>query len=106
MKAKVKLKVARSATSQGPRAASARPLSLTALIVAVVLALSALAPAAQTPAPLNGRDLAQKYCAGCHLFPEPDLLDKATWKNGALPLMRNRLGIGQIDPTNAQQKPV
>jgi hypothetical protein len=39
------------------------------------------------------RETAQKYCSGCHLFPEPQLLDKKTWRNGVLPNMAWRLGI-------------
>src|SRR5439155_11306189 len=76
------------------------------LIGTAALALTIAACCAESPLPANGTQLARKYCASCHLFPEPELLDKATWKNGALPLMRSRLGIGQIDPANPQQKPV
>lgn len=40
-----------------------------------------------------GRDLAERYCAMCHVFPEPDLLDKVTWETLVLPEMGMRLGI-------------
>lgn len=40
-----------------------------------------------------GARVAKKYCASCHLFPEPGLLDKQTWKEGVLPMMAVRLGI-------------
>jgi len=43
----------------------------------------------------QGRRLAQIYCASCHLFPEPALLDKATWEKGALPEMAPWLGLGK-----------
>jgi hypothetical protein len=36
---------------------------------------------------------AQKYCASCHLFPDPALLDKETWVTQALPAMSHRFGI-------------
>ncbi len=40
-----------------------------------------------------GKQLALKYCQNCHLFPEPDLLDKKTWTSSVLPNMGLRLGI-------------
>lgn len=45
----------------------------------------------------TGKELAKIYCASCHLFPEPDQLDKATWKNSVLPNMGMRLGIRSKD---------
>ena len=42
---------------------------------------------------LLGKQLALKYCQNCHLFPEPDLLDKKTWVSSVLPNMGLRLGI-------------
>lgn len=40
-----------------------------------------------------GETLAKKYCASCHLFPEPDLLDQNTWTAHTLPAMGYRFGI-------------
>ncbi|UFH54444.1 VCBS repeat-containing protein [Spirosoma sp. KNUC1025] len=40
-----------------------------------------------------GKQLAVRYCASCHLFPEPELLDKKTWITGVLPNMARRLGL-------------
>ncbi len=45
----------------------------------------------------RGEQLARQYCQSCHLFPEPDLLDKATWEKGALPLMGKWLGISKMN---------
>src|SRR5947208_11683008 len=45
----------------------------------------------------RGEQLARQYCQNCHLFPEPDLLDKATWEKGALPLMSKWLGISKMN---------
>ena len=42
----------------------------------------------------DGEKLARTYCAACHAFPEPQLLDKQTWQSGVLPQMAQRLGIG------------
>ena len=39
----------------------------------------------------SGERLAHSYCAACHTFPEPALLDKNTWRNGVLPQMIERL---------------
>lgn len=51
------------------------------------------------PVPSNksGAELAQTYCASCHEFPKPELLDKKTWERGVLPKMAYRLGVG-ADP--------
>ncbi len=40
----------------------------------------------------EGEKLANTHCGGCHQFPEPKLLDKATWNNRVLPRMALRLG--------------
>ncbi len=43
-----------------------------------------------------GKQLAIKYCSNCHLFPEPDLLDKKTWTTSVLPNMGMRLGMKEV----------
>ena len=43
--------------------------------------------------PRGGEELAHTYCAACHIFPDPQLLDKRTWLNGVLPQMGPRLGV-------------
>lgn len=40
-----------------------------------------------------GKQLALRHCGSCHLFPQPDLLDKKTWTTGVLPNMAMRLGL-------------
>ena len=37
--------------------------------------------------------IARYYCGSCHLFPEPSLLDKATWQKNVLPVMGKKLGV-------------
>lgn len=49
---------------------------------------------------LSGEALAKIYCATCHLFPSPSLLDQETWTNNVLPNMGWRLGI-----RNKQENP-
>ncbi|AMQ56062.1 FG-GAP repeat domain-containing protein [Algoriphagus sanaruensis] len=41
---------------------------------------------------LTGEQLANGYCASCHLKPEPKILDRATWEK-VLPDMRKRMGL-------------
>lgn len=41
----------------------------------------------------TGEELAKVYCASCHLFPGPELLDKATWQKNVLPVMALELGF-------------
>ncbi len=45
----------------------------------------------------HGRDLAQKYCAACHLFPEPELLTKTAWIHHLQPEMAKWLGLERVD---------
>jgi len=40
-----------------------------------------------------GRIAAQSYCQTCHLLPEPDMLDKKTWRDELLPKMRYFTGM-------------
>lgn len=44
----------------------------------------------------DGADLARQWCAGCHSFPGPELLDRHTWLSGVLPAMGRRLGVQSI----------
>ena len=37
--------------------------------------------------------LAHAWCSACHVFPEPDLLDKKTWRDQTLPRMKIRMGL-------------
>jgi hypothetical protein len=39
------------------------------------------------------RQLAQRYCASCHVLPSPAELDSATWRRWVLPRMARRLGL-------------
>ena len=48
---------------------------------------------AQSDLDLSGEQLANGYCAACHLKPEPEILDKVTWETKVLPNMRHRLGL-------------
>ncbi len=41
----------------------------------------------------NGEDKAKRLCTLCHLYADPSVLDQATWRDEALPLMAKMLGI-------------
>ena len=59
-----------------------------------LLALASLSLAGcNRPYKSEGEKLARNYCASCHAFPEPELLDKKTWETGVLPQMGPRLGV-------------
>jgi hypothetical protein len=45
----------------------------------------------------RGAELAHQICQACHRFPEPDLLDKGTWENAALPFMGKWLGMSKMN---------
>ena len=53
--------------------------------------------AADEQAATRGSALAQQYCAGCHLFPEPDTLPKVAWTNIIQPAMAKWLGLEKPD---------
>lgn len=46
----------------------------------------------------RGRALAQQVCAGCHLYPDPKLLDKVNWAFEVLPDMGIIMGMEEGDP--------
>jgi hypothetical protein len=48
----------------------------------------------------RGAELAKTVCASCHLFPEPQLLDRFYWGFHVLPNMSGWLGISKYDFTN------
>ena len=73
------------------RMATAVSTSLqTAAIVVVYFSLASC----RAPYRSDGERLARTYCAACHDFPEPQLLDKASWRAGVLPQMAPRVGVG------------
>ncbi|REG90663.1 FG-GAP repeat domain-containing protein [Algoriphagus antarcticus] len=82
-------------------------MKLRSLIVLIIVVLSyscnpiserkqpppTLEQLASTDLNLNGEQLANAYCASCHIKPEPEILDKTTWKEDVLPDMRKRMGL-------------
>jgi len=47
----------------------------------------------QSDLDLSGEQLANGYCAACHIKPEPEVLDKLIWETKVLPDMRRRMGL-------------
>ncbi|MCF0057406.1 FG-GAP-like repeat-containing protein [Dyadobacter sp. CY356] len=41
----------------------------------------------------QSKALAKLRCGSCHMFPEPSLLDKKTWREGIMPAMAEHFGI-------------
>ena len=46
---------------------------------------------------VEGERLARLHCVSCHLFPEPELLDKKTWVSQTLRRMKIRLGLSPAE---------
>jgi aminoglycoside 6'-N-acetyltransferase I len=65
------------------------PSKLPAVLLAAAVVLAGCAGGGTR----KGEKLARTYCAACHAFPEPSLLDKNTWQTGVLPQMAPRLGV-------------
>lgn len=48
--------------------------------------------------------LAKTYCASCHAFPDPSLLDKKTWQTSVLPKMAFRMGLDYSQLMNVSEE--
>ena len=46
----------------------------------------------------RGAQVAHAACILCHIFPEPDLINKDSWQKYVLPKMKLYLGVAQLDP--------
>ena len=62
-------------------------------LAGVVLALLIASWLTSFAAEDSGRALALQYCSACHVFPEPNLLDKRTWRDQTLRRMKIRMGL-------------
>ena len=68
----------------------ARRVSLACVIAAILTAFCGPTAWAQR---LSSQEKAEKLCSLCHLFPDPNILDRTTWETSTLPLMAKILGI-------------
>ncbi|MEM6642693.1 MAG: VCBS repeat-containing protein [Bacteroidota bacterium] len=70
-----------------------------AALVAIFVALISCQDQRQEhPAADEGRLLAQQYCSGCHILPEPDELNKQIWREEIMPKMGYMLGLRGLSP--------
>ncbi len=51
---------------------------------------------------VEGKSLAHSYCASCHSYPDPSLLDKTTWETYVLPRMGNMMGFYPNDSSREE----
>jgi hypothetical protein len=63
-------------------------LSVAAFIITLIIVIVSCSSSEK-----KAEGLAKQYCASCHIFPDPSLLDKKTWEKGVLPQMAFRMGI-------------
>ena len=63
------------------------------LVVCFVKCKSDVSQLSKTSLVESGDTLSKRYCASCHLYPEPDQLDKNTWHQFVLPRMAAFMGI-------------
>jgi len=71
--------------------------SLLIVIGWVLVAHAFGAPPAETPEFQRARIWATNICAVCHLFPAPETLDRQTWSNHIIPLMRVKMGVAPLE---------
>ncbi|GAO44430.1 FG-GAP repeat domain-containing protein [Flavihumibacter petaseus] len=76
---------------------SRRPRIFPILFLSLLLFIISVLAFTPNADPGTGEELAKTYCATCHLYPEPSLLDKKTWNEFVLPNMGWRLGIREDD---------
>jgi hypothetical protein len=51
----------------------------------------------------DGKVLASQVCGACHLCPDPEIVDKKTWREQILPRMETRLGVSPPDYTSSPE---
>ncbi|MCP5517291.1 MAG: VCBS repeat-containing protein [Verrucomicrobiales bacterium] len=78
------------------------------LIGCLLLTVVAFGRTGETPvrgeAFQRGSELADRYCAVCHLRPTPELLDKTTWRTKVLPLVKKLSGMELLDPERSPEE--
>ena len=66
---------------------------------------ASLLPSESGELPVNPEILARTACSICHLYPQPNLLDKQVWRDEVLPKMKFYLGVDQIDIQKTKDGP-
>jgi len=52
---------------------------------------------------MEGEKLARQVCVSCHIFPEPQVLDRKTWQEQVLPRMETFLGVSPPDYSSSPE---
>jgi hypothetical protein len=60
----------------------------------------------QVGASTDGKTLATQVCGSCHACPDPDVVDKKTWREQILPRMETRLGVALPDYNSSPEGPL
>ena len=83
-----------------------RHLAITPILSALTLGWAAdVQPDPQaTPEYQRGKELSRVYCTACHVYPEPDLHDVATWRTKVEPWMRRNAGLLALDPNGSKEE--
>ncbi len=68
-------------------------LVLFSTLVATIILLANCQPESSTTDLDEGEALARVYCVSCHIYPDPERLDRSTWENYVLPRMGYLYGI-------------
>jgi hypothetical protein len=75
----------------------APPLLVLGVCFPVFVAWSAHGATPEKPGLQQARTLARNICSVCHLFPEPELLDRSTWTNQVKSRMRLAMGVAALE---------
>ena len=71
------------------------------LVFSVLVTVFLSCTSAEDKALKEGEQLARSYCASCHAFPNPSLLDKKTWADNVLPMMGQMMNVDiYYEPSN------
>ncbi len=57
-----------------------------------------------TPEYQRGHELSHVYCIACHVYPEPDLHEVASWRKDVFPWMSRNSGMAELNPNGSPQE--
>ena len=81
----------------GPRLQFHRPLLGILAWFSVSFVALAASGAKEKPEFQRAQMVAKNICGVCHLFPQPELLDRYTWTNHIKPLMHTSMGVAGLE---------
>lgn len=71
-------------------------MTTSSIFISTILILILIFPSCQSQEEKK-ESLARTYCGSCHVFPDPSLLNKETWKKSVLPRMAFRMGFSDFE---------